>query len=77
MICAEVEAAFAGQGRLVWGIQMYLCQKYARMKLKDIGAYFEVGESGVCQAARWVTARMKTDRRLTKRIDAMEKRFPA
>jgi len=45
------------------------------MKLKDIGAYFGVGESGVCQAARRVTERMKMDRRLTKRIDAMEKRF--
>jgi hypothetical protein len=25
---------------------MYLCQKYARMNLKDIGAYFGVGQSG-------------------------------
>jgi chromosomal replication initiation ATPase DnaA len=55
--------------------KMYLCQKYARMKLEDIGTYFGVGQSGVCQAARRVTARMKTDRRLKKRIDAMEKRF--
>jgi chromosomal replication initiation ATPase DnaA len=45
---------------------MYLCQKYARMKLKDIGAYFGAGESSVCQAARRVTARMTTDRRLKK-----------
>ncbi len=45
------------------------------MKLKDIGAYFGVGESGVCQAALRVTERMKMDRRLTNRIDAMEKRF--
>jgi hypothetical protein len=74
-ICAEVEAAFAGHARFNRSIQMYLCQKYARMKLEDIGAYFGVGQSGVCQAARRVTARMKTDRRLKKRIDAMEKRF--
>jgi hypothetical protein len=74
-ICAEVEAAFAGQARLARSIQMYLFQKYGRMKLKDIGAYFGVGQSGVCQAARRVTERMKMDRRLKKRIDAMEKRF--
>ena len=36
-----------------------------------------VGESGVCQAARRVTDNMKIDRRLKKRIDAMEKRFQA
>jgi chromosomal replication initiation ATPase DnaA len=54
---------------------MYLCQKYARMKLKDIGADFGVGQSGVCQAARRFTEGMKMDRRLKKRIDAMEKCF--
>ena len=74
-ICAEVDAAFTGQAQLARSIQMYLCQKYARMKLKNVGAYFGVGESGVCQAARRVTERMKMDRRLKKRIDAMEKRF--
>jgi len=74
-ICAEVEAAFAGQARLARSIQMCLCQKYARMKLKDIGAYFGVGQSGVCQAARRVTEKMKMDRRLKKSIDAMEKRI--
>jgi DNA-directed RNA polymerase specialized sigma subunit len=45
------------------------------MKLKDIGAYFGVGQSGVCQAARRVTEKMKMDRRLKKRIDAVEKRI--
>jgi hypothetical protein len=65
-ICAEVEAAFTGQSRLARSIQLYLCQKYGRMKLKDIGAYFGVGESGVCQTARRVTDRMKMDRRLKK-----------
>jgi len=45
---------------------MYLFQKYGRMKLKDIGAYFGVGESAVCQAARRVTGRTKMDRRLKK-----------
>jgi len=65
-ICAEVEAAFTGQSRLARSIQMYLFQKYGRMKLKDIGAYFGVGESAVCQAARRVTGRTKMDRRLKK-----------
>jgi len=53
-ICAEVQAAIAGQSRLAWSIQLYLCQKYARMKLKDITAYFGEGESGFCQAVRRV-----------------------
>jgi len=74
-ICAEVQAAIAGQSRLAWSIQLYLCQKYARMKLKEITAYFGEGESGFCQAVRRVIERMKMDRRLKKRIDAMEKTF--
>jgi hypothetical protein len=49
--------------------------KICAHEIEHIGAYFGVGESGVCQAALRVTERMKMDRRLTKRIDAMEKRF--
>ncbi len=74
-ICAEVEAAFSGQKRLARSIQIYLCQKYARRKLKDIGAHFGIRESGVCQAVRRVAERMKVDQRLKEEIETIEKRF--
>jgi len=74
-ICAEVEHAFTGQPQLARGIELYLCQKYTRMKLKEIGVYFGIGESGVCKAGRRVEKRMKSDRRLNKQIEALEKRI--
>jgi chromosomal replication initiation ATPase DnaA len=45
------------------------------MKLKEIGVYFGVGESGVGQAGRRVEQRMKRDRRLNKKIEALKKRI--
>ena len=75
-ICAEVEAAFTGQARLARSIQMYLCQKYARMKLKDIGAYFGVGQSGVCQAARRVTRGNENGSKAKKKNRRDGKTFP-
>ena len=46
-----------------------------RYKLKEIGVYFGIGESAVCQAGRRVEKRMKMDRRLNKQIEALEKRI--
>jgi hypothetical protein len=43
--------------------------------LKEIGVYFGIGESGVCHAGRRVEKRMKRDRRIDKKIEALEKRI--
>jgi len=47
----------------------------ARMKLKEIGVYFGIGESGVGLAGRGVEQRLKRDRRLNKQIEAIENRI--
>ena len=73
--CAEVERAFAGQPTLVRGIGLYFNQEYTRMKLKEIGVHFGIGDSGVCRTGRRVEKRMKRDRRLNKKIEALEKRI--
>jgi len=41
---------------------MFLCQRYTDEKLKDIGAYFGVGESGVSQACRRVKDKIRKDK---------------
>ncbi len=51
-IFAEVESAFGTQVFLSRNIKMFLCQRYTGEKLKDIGTYFGIGESGVSQACR-------------------------
>ena len=40
---------------------MFLCQRYTSEKLKDIGIYFGIGESGVSQARRRVKDKMKNE----------------
>ena len=42
-------------------IKMFLCQRYTGEKLKDIGIYFGIGESGVSQAYRRVKDKMKNE----------------
>jgi len=34
------------------GIKIYLCRQYSGARLKEIGAFFDIGESGVSQASR-------------------------
>jgi len=73
--CAEFERAFEGQPSLVRGIGLYFSQEYTRMKLKEIGVHFGIGDSGACRTGRRVEKRMKRDRRLNKKIEALEKRI--
>ena len=49
---------------------MFLCQRYTDEKLKDIGTYFGVGESGVSQAYRRLKDKIRKDKKLEKKIKA-------
>ena len=40
----------------------------AGKKLKEIGAYFDIGESGVSQSSRRVSLKISADKKLTKQI---------
>jgi hypothetical protein len=39
-----VEAELSGDPKLIRKVQLYLCQHYTGMRLKDIGAQFGIGE---------------------------------
>jgi putative transposase len=56
-------------------VSLYLCHKYSGKKLKEIGEYFGVGESGVSQASRRITLRIRTDNKLRKKIRLIESRL--
>jgi len=49
---------------------MFLCQRYTDEKLKDIGGFFGVGESGVSQACRRVKDKIKKPMPRQPRLDA-------
>ncbi|MEA3416733.1 MAG: hypothetical protein U9R02_11370 [Thermodesulfobacteriota bacterium] len=44
-------------------------------KLKSIGAYFRIGESGVFQACRRVKDKIRKDKKLERKISKIEKKI--
>ncbi len=54
------------------GVKIYLCKKYSGQKLKEIGANFSIGESGVCQASRRFEKRIRQDRGLEMKVKKIE-----
>ena len=47
---------------------MFLSHRYTREKLKDIGTHFGIGESGVSQACRRVNDKIRSDKKLGRKI---------
>ena len=74
-VSQETESVLGDEPVLCRSVQMFLCRRMTGEKLKDIGSYFNVGESGVSQAGRRVHDKMETDRKLRKKIKKIEKRL--
>ncbi|HDO21615.1 MAG TPA: hypothetical protein ENG86_02005 [Nitrospirae bacterium] len=47
---------------------LYLCHRYSRKTLKEIGSYFGIGESAVSQASHRFKRKLDKDRKLSKKI---------
>jgi len=54
-------------------IKLYLCRRYTGEKLKDIGKYFGIGESGVSKAYRRFLEKISEDTKLRSKIEEIEK----
>jgi len=50
-------------------VQIYLCHKFSRQKLKGTRFHFGIGVSGVSRASRRVALQIKDDKKLKKKID--------
>ena len=74
-IFAEVEAVFGKGGTMSRNVKIYCCQRHTGEKLKDLGACFGIGESGVSLAVRRIKDRMRNDKKLTKSILRIEKKL--
>ena len=57
---------------LARNVKMYLARQYTGKSLSEIAKYFDIGCSGVCQAARRVSMKIREDRELKKIIDQIE-----
>jgi hypothetical protein len=63
----EVESVYVNEPVLSRSVKMFFCKRMTGEKLKDIGSYFDVGESGVSQASRRVHDKMTKDKKFKKK----------
>ena len=76
LVCGARECRFSPnrKKRFLISYQL-LCQRYTGEKLKDIGTYFGIGESGVSQACRRVKDKIRNDKKLERKIAKIEKKL--
>lgn len=70
-----VDSVFKEDPRLCRSVKLYLCQQYSGFRLSEIGKQFGIGESGVSQAARRVTAKTISDKKLKNKISKIKKKL--
>ena len=68
-IFISVDSLFKDDPNLSRNLKMHLCQKYSGKPLKEIAAQFGIGASGVSQASRRVSHRLKKDKKLNKQVE--------
>lgn len=63
-----VDKVFDTDKRLARQVKIYLSHRYTGLKLKEIGQWYGIGESGVTQASRRIQTRMDKDRKLKRAV---------
>jgi chromosomal replication initiation ATPase DnaA len=74
-IIREADKEFGKGTGLARGVAIYLSHKHTGSMLKDIGAFFGIGGSGVSQAVRRVKQKFENDENLARRIREVEDRI--
>ncbi|GBE01650.1 MAG TPA: hypothetical protein ENH07_03255 [Nitrospirae bacterium] len=76
-ITNEVEVVMEEDTTLSRKATLYLCHRYSRRTLREIGGYFGIGESAVSQASHRfkLTLDLDNDRKLRKKINDISKRL--
>lgn len=72
-ITKESETVFEGDTVIARKAILYLCHKYSRMTLKEIGAHFGIGESAVSQNSRRFTELLNKDGKLRRKVEIIKK----
>ena len=72
-ISETVDSVIRSNNKLARQIKLHCCHKYSGKKLKEIGACFGIGESGVSQTSRRISEKLKTDKRLRRKLNLIEK----
>ncbi len=70
-----VDSVIQTDDRLAKKIKLYFCHRYSGLKLKEIGKYFGIGESGVSQTSRRLFDKLKRNKNLSKKVDILKKKL--
>ena len=70
-----VDSVIGSNDKLSRQIKLYLSHRYSGRKLKEIGTYFDIGESGVSQTTRRVSDKLKKDKKLTRKINRIKNKL--
>ena len=68
----EVDRIIKEDKKLSRNIKLYLSRRHTAERLDDIGRYFGIGGSGVCQAGRRISGQLEKDKPLAKTIKKIE-----
>jgi len=69
-----IDSVIQTDDKLAKQITPYFCHRYSGLKLKEIGKYSGIGESGVSQTSRRLSDKLKRDRELSKKLAIIKKR---
>ena len=72
-ISETVDSVIRSNNKLARQIKLHFCHKYSGKKLKEIGACFGIGESGVSQTSCRISEKLKKDKKLRRKINLIEK----
>jgi len=66
-----VNSALQSDEKIARQIKLHLCHRFSGRKLREIGEWFGVSESGVTQASRRIRIKQKNDKKFAKIIAEM------
>ena len=61
-----VNSALQSDEKIARQIKLHLCHRFSGRKLREIGEWFGVSESGVTQASRRIRIKQKNDKKVVK-----------
>jgi chromosomal replication initiation ATPase DnaA len=70
-----VDEVLLSEKKLSRQVKLHLCHRLSGMKLKEIGRYFDMGESGVTHASRRVGIKAARDEKLRETIKTIESKI--
>ena len=72
-IVGTVNGVLKGDEKLARQVSLYFCHRRSGLKLKEIGAYFRIGESGVSEASQRIASRVEDNKSLKRIVNNVEK----